>query len=240
MNIERRTFHNVEVRAVGTGPNGRPLITVQAIRPSVVDDYGSLWMADTFDEDVQGRMAKDPDDTPALCWSHNWADPIGHGVAYTPSADGPAVGFELDDFEAVPRAKQADAQVRSKTIRDCSVGFYGTERRDPTDEEKEQYPGIKEVIYRAQLDEVSLVLRGAVPGAKVLALRSGATVPEDAAFDLAKRVVAGEMTKDEAKVALELLATEDVPAPVVEGEPAPDHTALEAELDVALGRTARR
>ena len=68
MTIEHRTFHNVEVRAGDTGPNGRPTVTLQAIKPYVVDDYGSVWMPDTFDTDVQGRMAADPDDTPALCW----------------------------------------------------------------------------------------------------------------------------------------------------------------------------
>lgn len=172
MTIEHRTFRNVEVRAAGEGPNGRPVVELRAVTPGVVDDYGSLWNPATFDERMTARTTADPDDTPTLCWAHDWSDPIGHGVSYRSDEGGPMVGFELDDFEAVPRARQADAQVRSKTIRDCSVGFSHVERRDPTDDERSAYPGIKEVIDVADLDEVSLVLRGAVPGAKVLALRA--------------------------------------------------------------------
>lgn len=222
MKCETRTFRNMEVRAVDElGPNGRPVVELRAIRPFVVDDYGSVWMPDTFDTLVGGRIAADPDDTPALCWHHRWDDPIAHGIAFNPDAAGPLLRFELDDFDAVPRAKQADAQVRSKTIRDCSVGFFNTKRRDPTDSEKEMWPGVREVIYEADLDEVSLVLRGAVPGAKVLAIRSaGGEVGEDAWLAVARKVAAGDLTVAEGKAALALAAEDGDQASA--GEPDPD------------------
>lgn len=211
MNREHRTFRNVEVRAEEqTGPNGRPVVSLRAITPGVVDDYGSVWMPDTFDARIKARMTANPDDTPTLCWSHDWSDPIGHGITYDPSSEGPRIGFELDDFEAVPRARQADAQVRSKTIRDCSVGFSHTKRREPTPEEQVRWPGCVEVIEEADLDEVSLVLRGAVPGAKVLAIRSAGgqrrEVPEALVIDLAKQVADGTLTKEAAQVAIDLAA----------------------------------
>ena len=221
MTIEHRTFHNVEVRAGDTGPNGRPTVTLQAIKPYVVDDYGSVWMPDTFDTDVQGRMAADPDDTPALCWAHAWADPVGHGIDYTPTDDGPRLRFEFDEFDAVPRAKQADAQVRSRTIRDCSVGFSHTKRRDPTDEERAKWPGVTEVIYEAELDEVSLVLRGAVPGAKVLAVRSarsGEVVDLSAVEEIARRVVAGDIDQATADEMARLLSAPPAADPAAEAE----------------------
>jgi HK97 family phage prohead protease len=212
------------VRAV-TGPeDGQPgdphLITLHLIAPNVVDDYGSLWYADCFDEDLATRL-------PAMAWAHNWSEPIGHGIDYRTSDQGPEVIFEFDDFDAVPRARQGYSQARSGTITDCSVGFFYLQRRDPTDQEREQYPGINEVIEKAGLDEVSLVLRGAVPGAKVLALRSaGGMVEEELVVALGRKVAAGEMTEDEAKAALRLAA--DDPSGT-EGQALPDPKVAEKE-----------
>jgi HK97 family phage prohead protease len=242
---ERRIMRNVDVRSTGRkGPNGRPVVELRAVVPNVVDDYGTVWLATTFDRRMLERVAADEHDTPALCWSHDWADPIGHGVGYRADAGGPFIQFELDDFEAVPRARQADAQVRSKTIRDCSVGFFDAMRREPTAEEKSRWPGVVEVIEDADLDEVSLVLRGAVPGAKVAGIR-GVQVDLDAVIEIGRRQLAGEITKDEAKAAVELLsgeAEQPAPAPVVDAPV--DNVALDAEADAALasvlGRSARR
>jgi hypothetical protein len=248
---ERRTFRNIEVRASDTkGPNGRPVISLRAITPGVVDDYGSVWLASTFDKAIAARTAADPHDTPALTWAHDWTDPIGHGIRYTPGAGGPMIDFELDDFTAVPRARQADAQVRSKTIRDCSVGFFDAVRREPTTEERIMWPGVLEVITEADLDETALVLRGAVPGAKVAGIR-GASVDLDAVIEIGRRKLAGELTDEEAKAAVELLSAEaapgEPPAPK-EGAPPPTPDALDQELDdqldaaldLALGRSALR
>lgn len=236
---EHRTFRNVEVREGGEGPNGRPVVSLRAIAPGVVDDYGSLWNPATFDQRMTTRVAADPHDTPTLCWAHDWSDPIGHGIGFSSDASGPFIDFELDDPDAVPRAKQAAAQLKSRTIRDCSVGFSNTKRRPPTEDETREHPGIKEVIEEADLDEVSLVLRGAVPGAKVLSLRSAdgrsMVVPEDLVVDLGKKVAAGELTHVQAAAALALAAGSPTPAPepVTESLSTPD-AALIAGSDAVL------
>jgi HK97 family phage prohead protease len=228
MTIEHRAIRGIEIRA--TDVDGKPGVTLHCIKPGVVDDYGSLWQADAFDESLQRRL-------PTLCWAHDWSEPLGPAVSYETSDDGPQVRFVFSDFDAVPQARRAHAQVADGTITDCSVGFWNTQRRDPTDDEKQTYPGIKEVIVKAELDEVSLVLRGAVPGAKVMAVR-GAKVAVDAAVELARRVQEGELTQEEAKTALDLLAQEEPPAgePGSEGEPPAevDHVALDAEVDALL------
>jgi HK97 family phage prohead protease len=236
---EVRTFRNVEIRATDRqGPNGRPVVELRIVKPGVVDDYGSVWLPTTFDRALGERTAADPDDTPSLCWAHRWDDPIAHGIAYTPSADGPTMEFEYDDFEAVPRARQAHAQVASKTIRDCSVGFFAWSRREATKEDQEMWPGAREVITEADLDEVSLVLRGAVPGAKVLSQRSGAMVDVDAVVEIARRKVAGELTDEEAREAIELLGGEEgeleEEPPPAGGDDADEIAALEAEADELL------
>lgn len=235
----KRETRRVAIRAVDV--DGEPGVTLHVITPGVVDDYGSVWEPSTFDASLERRP-------PVLCWSHDWSEPLGPYRRHRTTADGtPDVDFVFSDFEAVPMARRAHAQVSDGTIADCSVGFSNTKRRDPTDEEKERWPGVREVIFQADLDEVSLVIRGAVPGAKVLAVRSG-TVDVDAAVELARRVKDGEISQEEAQIALDLLASEDPAAasgdeatdedaPVVEPDAQGDDEtgdALVVELDEAL------
>jgi HK97 family phage prohead protease len=206
---------------------GEHVVTLQPIVPLIVDDYGSVFLPDAFDASLAERM-------PTLAWTHSWAEPIGRGVAWNANGDLRSIEFRLDDFDDVPTARRAYAQVKSGTIDDCSVGFSNTKRRDPTTEELERWPGAREIIERADLDEVSLVLRGAVPGAKVLSLRSRdgrvAAVDEDVVMDVARKVAAGELSEEEGRVYLDLVASDD-------GTPPPEPTATEtviASIDEAL------
>lgn len=225
-----------EIRAA-TDEGGTPSVTLRAITPGVVDDYGSVWMADCFDEHLAQRL-------PALVWAHNWSDPIGRGVDFRTSSDGPDVIFEFDDFDAVPQARRAWVQVRSGTIRDCSVGFMVPTggRREPTSDEQRQWPGVREVITKAELDEVSLVLRGAVPGARVLAVRSGDSVPADVAGRLLAELAAGSITLEDAlrtarESAVTVTGEEEVTEPEGAGTAAEevDEASAMAELDAEMG-----
>jgi HK97 family phage prohead protease len=221
---EHRRIRGVEVRADEI--DGAPGVVLQTIRPGVVDDYGSLWNADVFDDSLGERL-------PVLCWAHDWSEPLGPGVDYEASDEGPRVRFRFSDFDAVPQARRAHAQVTDGTIRDCSVGFSNVTRRNPTEEETRSYPGVREVIERASLDEVSLVLRGAVPGAKVLAVRTKegrmAAVDENVVVDLARKVSSGELTKEQAKAALDLVA-----GPDPEPETTVDAAAIDADAAAAF------
>lgn len=233
MKIEHRTHRVGEMRATKTD-DGMHVITLQPIVPFIPDDYGSVWMPDVFDESLDRRL-------PTLAWAHNWQEPIGRAIAWRAKGDLREIDFRLDDFDDVPQARRAFSQVRSGTLDDCSVGFSNTTRREPTAEERERWPGAAEIMIRSELDETSPVLRGAVPGAKVLALRSRdgrvASVAEDVVMDVARKVAAGEMTKDEGQVYLDLIATDDgTPATVLEQDPA-EATSIDealAEADAAL------
>ena len=79
-------------------------------------------------------------------WAHKWEDPIGRGVDYRSTAQGPIVEFHFSDFDAVPQARRAWSQVRDGTITDCSVGFSDSTKRAPTEGERSKYPGVTEVI----------------------------------------------------------------------------------------------
>lgn len=228
---ETRTFRDIEIRAEDETPG----VTLQAIKPGIVDDYGSLWKANAFDESLSTRL-------PTLCWAHDWSEPLGPGVSFVAGRGGPKVSFNFSDFEAVPRARQAYAQVKDGTIGDCSVGFSDTQRRAPTDDERAKHPGIKEVIERANLDEISLVLRGAVPGAKVLSVRSarmadGSELDAEFLIELGKKVAAGELTHEQAQATITLASTPAHTESVVDDQTVVEdftHEALDAEMQVAL------
>lgn len=228
-----------EVRAAAA-EDGQHTVTLQAIRPGVVDDYGSLWQPDAFDRSLAERL-------PTLCWSHDWSDPIGHGLDYQTTDQGPVVRFAFDDFDAVPRARQAFAQTQSGTIRDCSVGFSKVTRREPTEDELQQYPGVREVILSARMDELSLVLAGAVPGAKVVGVRMAnqdAPVSRESVAKLLAQLATGEFTLTQALNELDELPvlgqTDDDdsdPAgdPAAGGEGSGDGTGAEAPAGSADG-----
>jgi len=128
-------------------------------------------------------------------------------------------------------------------LRDVSVGFDRFEwlTRDRLSPEQ-LAAGATEAMVRAAMDELSLVVRGAVPGAQVRARRGALDL--DAVVEIAKKRAAGEITDAEAQAALDLLAGEQPPAedpPAGEspggGSPAVTDADLDAALDVALGRS---
>ena len=228
-------------RVASVSDDGRT-IEVRAVTYGVVDDWGSVFLPGTFNESLGRRL-------PTFAWGHDWSEPIGRATAWNDSDEGLDLTMRLSDPDAVPRARQAMVQFADGTIDDVSVGFSGTSRRPPTKDEEKQWPGVREVITSADLDETSAVLRGAVPGAKVLSVRSAAEVDLDAVVALAKRVAAGELTAEEAKVAVDLLGGDpeegdETDPPVEPEEPAELDPELDAQLDaalgVALGRSARR
>lgn len=232
-------------RVTNVDGDGRTF-TARAVTYDVVDDYGSVFVRGVFNESLDRRL-------PVIAWAHDWSEPIGRAVGYEDAEDGLYLTGRLSDPEDVPRSRQALSQLNDGTLTDVSVGFSGTQRRSPTEDEAQRFPGAKEIITRADLDETSMVLRGAVPGAKVLSMRSGGQVNIDAVVEIAKRKAAGELTDAEAQAAIELLAGDDQhgdPAndaiePTTDSgdyevPPAPDMT---AEIDAALaviGRSAPR
>ena len=129
-----------------------------------LDDYGTIFQRGCFNESLAERM-------PRVCWSHDWGEPIGRVIEVEDREEGLWVRAQLDDPDDVPQARRAWSQLQSGTIVDLAVGFRLDAVRSPTDDEKMVHHKLDMVIVKAELDEVSLVLRGAVPGAMVMATR---------------------------------------------------------------------
>jgi len=224
----KRETRTGEIRA--TTDDGT--IEILAVAYGVTDDYGTQFRRGTFTDSLEHHL-------PVIAWAHSWDEPIGRATGFRESDEGLYLTARLDIGGSVPRADQAYEQMRSGTLTDVSVGFM---RR--SDEEAD---GVT-IITKADLDEVSVVLRGAVPGAKVLAVRSarsGEMVEVDAVVAIAKKKSAGEITEAEADEALRLLSAPPIGTPPVEstdgtatgtdtGEGLPELDAVLAEADAAL------
>ena len=220
-----------EVRAVQEDGT----IEILAVSYLITDDYGTQFRKGTFTESLERRL-------PVIAFGHDWSDPIGRAVSYRETDEGLYLTARLDVGGAVPRADQAYQQMRSGTLTDVSVGFMRV-----SSEDRDGYT----MITKAELDEVSVVLRGAVPGAKVLAVRSARTgemVEVDSVVAIANKVAAGEISQAAADEALRLLSSPGTGAtpPTAdtgaggEPDPLPELVAAEADADAALATLSDR
>lgn len=178
----------------GVDPHG---FTAKLVSYGPADSFNTRWAPGVFTDSLRSHL-------PVLAWGHDWADPIGRATAWEDGTDGPYMTFRLDDPDKVPRAGQALAQLQSGTLTDVSVGIL--RRSDEPNDDGSR------TITRADLDEVSLVLRGAVPGARVLAgsVRSAdgmqASIPSDVIYFLAGEVRRGRINTAQADQLIEDLA----------------------------------
>jgi HK97 family phage prohead protease len=196
---ETRSAAVLEVRGENEGTV--PGFTARVTNYEVPDSHRTSWNPGVFRESLERGL-------PVLVWGHDPNDPIGRAVAYREverrSADEPAgldVDFEFDDLDAVPRAKQAYAQVKSGTAREFSFAFERIE-----DQADPNHRGVTR-ITRANVHEFSIVMKGSVPGTKVLSVRSeaGETVPETSALELLERMRTGEIDLTRALAELDAL-----------------------------------
>lgn len=233
----RTVAHAAEVRVVGDS-SSREFIA-RVLTYNTVDDYGTVWLPGCFTDSLASRM-------PVVAWAHSWQEPIGRYKEVVKD-DGQVLELlgKLSDFDAVPRARQAWAQMDDGTIDQFSVGFTRRTWHDLMP--GAEVPGVPEAtvaawragggweaMAKADLDEASPVLVGAVPGTALLAVRAAGMVDIDQVVDLARRVKAGELSQDEALAAVALLAGDtEAGEQVIEEDPAAQ-AALDAEAEELL------
>lgn len=213
-----------EVRVVGDGSE-RQFDAIVCVY-GVTDDYGTMWMPGCFTASLTRKL-------PKCVYHHQWSEPIGRVVSFDDTTERLQVRVQLDDFAAVPRARQVWVQLQAgedgaATLDEFSFGFMREEWTISANDEDEW----AERMIRAQLDEVSPVLVGAVPGTKTLAVRSvdaEGTVDVQQAAQLATRLAAGDIDLAEALTSLKEAAEPAGPPQPPENEPSGDELPGEDE-----------
>lgn len=162
--------------------DGKHLLAARVTNYDVEDTHGTVWAPGVFSESLRGK-------SPVMVWSHDWQRPIGKVTDHRDSSEGLDVIGEFADFDAVPDARMAHALLKSGIITQFSFGFVRTDGSNP---------GERGRITSAQLDEISPVLVGSVPGTKTLAVRSGQQVDRGVADSLLERVSRGEISAADA------------------------------------------
>lgn len=177
---ETRTAVVTEMRGPGTDkPDAKPGFTARAVQYGVADTYNTSWQRGVFAESMERRM-------PSVVWGHDWNDPIGRVVAYRDSDAGLDIDVDLDDFDAVPRARQAHAQLKSGTMSQFSFAF-----RRAQEEPDPKLRGVTRIV-KADVDEFSIVLNGSVPGTHVTSVRTAdGTIDSQTVIDVVTRFAAG-------------------------------------------------
>lgn len=204
-----------EFRAAGQiDPNSfddeKRQFTARVVNYGVVDSYGSVWAPGVFTRGLEKKL-------PKAVWGHDWLDPIGRAIEYTDRPTGANPGLDvrvqLDDFEAVPRARQAYAQLKSGSMDEYSFGFRRgewSEKREDLEPYQGQEHRAVELMTEARMDEISIVLKGAVPGTKTLSVRADVlTDIRPGVVGILEAVQRGDMRPEDAVRALSTTAGDD-------------------------------
>lgn len=223
--LRRRTTRlaPIQFRVEGDPDQGR--FRARVIQYNVVDDYYTIFAPGVFTESLKRRL-------PRVVWSHDWSEPLGRYIDYDDTPTHLDLIGEFDDFEAVPRARQAYHQLKSGTIDQFSVGFVPEAGEEVLEDEQYYFK-----FTRARLDEVSLVLAGAVPGTELLAVRNRiqvirtpqATISKDLAAQTILDMHEGRIDLADALQTIKNAAVDQGPEPEPQQEPEPKQEGGEGE-----------
>lgn len=124
------------------------------------DTYGTAFVRGCFSKSISERGPESSANQKiAFCWQHDIKDPIGQNIKIVEDEIGAYTEFKFDDFEAVPNAKRAKAQIKSGTINGYSFGFDYVW-------DKMEYDEKTDTIYikETYLVEISPVTRASISG----------------------------------------------------------------------------
>jgi phage head maturation protease len=181
MQIETRAFS--EIREIDEADHSAHIRLVTYGR---ADSYGSNWQRGVFDESLTNGHI------PAV-WGHDKTAVYGSVREYDlqPTHADVLVGFA--DLDAVPVARMAYSLMKDRHVRDSSFGFSrvpgGTvsKRSDPSYHPSQ--PGERERVVKANLVEISTVLKGSVPDNGVLGVRDDPALLSDEQTDIAALIL---------------------------------------------------
>lgn len=127
---------------------------------------------------------------PTLLYGHGMqggiSSVLGHGIDWREDATGLDVLFQFDDFDAVPAARQAFAQLQSGTFDSFSVGFI-------RDMDQRSADDTHTLITQYQLPEVSIVVEASNAGTGIISLSGTRGSVADKVGNVLLRMATGEL-----------------------------------------------
>lgn len=187
-------------------------VAARAITYNLVDDHGTEFAPGCFADSLRAGSVKS-------VWSHDAKRPIGKVIDHRDSNEGLDVIIQLADIDAVQDARMAHALLKDDIVNQFSVGFI--RQTDTNDGER---------ITKADLVEISPVLRGSNPGTRTLAVRSTTRAE---ASDLLNQVMLGEITAEDAlsQLSEEPAQRESVTIPMTEYRSLMEKAGISPEKD---------
>lgn len=166
---------NIRASADETDPN---IIKGYLFVWGVRDSWGTMFMKGCCTKSIQERGPGSTSNYKIdMLWQHRMDEPIGQFTVLKEDDYGLYFECRLDDFDAVPRAKQAASQVKSGTLNQFSGGF------DFVWDKMEYIEDMDAVLCKEiELWEGSVVTIGGI--IETHAIRSGASI-EQSLLDLA-------------------------------------------------------
>lgn len=130
----------------------------------VMDDYRTDWARGCWDESLTRSM-------PPMVWNHDPSDLIGRAYRSENLGDKTRLVTRFSDFDAVPRAKQAFAQIRDGDVPGFS--FHYRQARSIA------HPNVRGArrFVTARMMEHSPVMFPSIPGAQAVGIRSNVDAP---------------------------------------------------------------
>jgi uncharacterized protein len=151
---------NASAKALIEERNGKKVytITVKFSDYTSIDNSRDKMGAGAFNSSFE--RAKTSNRKVAFLWQHDRKDPIGRIVDFWEDEEGAYVKVELSDFDSVPNAKRAWAQIQDEVINQASFGYsYVWDAVKYIRAEKDDEEGYF-LVGEVELYEVSLVTLG--------------------------------------------------------------------------------
>ena len=151
---------NTEIKRVSTA------VEYKAEEGSIRALFSTFDVVD-LDGDIVLSTAIQNGATVPMVWAHDWSNPVGKGMVTTDSR-----GATFDGGFFLQTSKGRDAYETVKAMGELKEYSWGFRVRDYEWREDEQH-GLVRVIKKADIFEVSPVLKGAGVGTMTLAIKSG-------------------------------------------------------------------
>lgn len=194
--MPKRETRSAPIGEIQTDADNHQYFEARVCSYNVPDTYKTSWSKGVFTRSLEKKL-------PTAVFSHDWTRPIGKVVSYTDTDEGLNVRVQLADSSAVPDARMVQSLLADGIMDEFSFAFIREAEQPDT-----RFEGVTQ-ITEARMDEISLVLRGSVPGTKVLSLRSeGETISKHEVADLFVKFSNGDIDLADALFTLKGTRTE--------------------------------